>query len=61
MLSHYYFFCSFCAQKYVHNFCVYIRFSRNGVEKHNKKVSPHSASIQSHHVCIEKYCMLYDP
>lgn len=26
MLSHYYFFCSFCAQKYVHNFCVYIRF-----------------------------------
>lgn len=33
MLSHYYFFCSFCAQKYVHNFCVYIRFfSRKGTE-----------------------------
>lgn len=54
MLSHYYFFCSFCAQKYVHNFCVYIRSSR--VEKSTiikrKKVffpslSPFSNSIYS--------------
>lgn len=35
-------------------------------KKHNNKrkkfsLSPDSASIPNHHVCIEKYCMLYDP
>lgn len=65
MLSHYYFFCSFRAQKYVHKSCVYIRVEESGRKKGStiKKFPPiqHLFTTATYVLRNIVCCLLYDP